>query len=119
MSGNEYLRWIRNRIANTYKEKDPEILSKLDKIIYNYKLVPVTLPESTINKVCSRYWDTFCLDNNQWILEDIFGEQTVDDQKDNIRSFVMGMLSDIMKTNDSVEEKVHQDQDETDMYLFM
>lgn len=118
--GNEYLKWIRNRIVNTYKETDKDIISRLDKIIYNYKLVPTTVKPSVIDKICSRYWNNFCNDDNQWMLEDIFEQGIVDTQKENIRLFVIGILAELLKDSDKLPEKEHKDDnDYLDMFSFM
>lgn len=97
-SGNhkEFLYWLRKRLQHFYKEKDEQVLKSLDKIIYNTKIVPDTIPISTIDSICSRYWKEF-QENDEDILEDIFGEEFNSTQKEKIRFFVIGMIADIFK----------------------
>ncbi len=93
----EYLIWIRNRIANHYKETDSEIISKLDNLIYNYRLIPTTLDSAVINKICARYWSNFCDNEHHDLLDYIFERDNHDSQKESIKSFVIGMLSDLLQ----------------------
>lgn len=92
----DFLFWLRKRLQYYYQEKNENILSSLDKIIYNTKIVPDIIPPSTIDSICSRYWKDF-QEKDEDILKDIFGEEFNSTQKDKIRFFVIGMIADIFK----------------------
>lgn len=98
-SHKKFLYWLRKRLQHLYKEKDENILKSIDKIIYNTRIVPNIIPPSTIDSICSRYWKEF-MENDEHILDDVFGEEFNSEQKNKIRFFVIGMIADIFKLSD-------------------
>jgi hypothetical protein len=95
--GKEFLYWLRKRIENVYKDNDSEILSKLDKIIYDTTIVPNTIPPSTIDFICAKYFNNFHQDHN--FVVDLFGEVKENHINEQIRSFIINMIANIFRSS--------------------
>lgn len=94
----EFLCWLRNRIQNRYKESDPEIFRKLDYIIFNTVVVDQMVPDSVIDSICSRYFDTFHAKDIS-VLQDVFGDKFYSETEEQIRNFVIVMIGEIFKSS--------------------
>lgn len=103
----QFLSWLKLRLVNKYKEEDKDVLSKIDEIIYYHTIVPNMVDQGTINKICQEYFGAFHKDDN-FLLRDIFGGEFYSDQQEQIRSFVISMVSNILKSGQSVKTENNQ-----------
>lgn len=92
-SDKQYLIWLKQRLKFKYKEDD-NILSKLEDIIRNKKIVNSKIDISVIDKVCNKFWPNFDGTNTS----DIIGiSEYTEKEKDDIRKYVMLILNELNK----------------------
>lgn len=103
LSSKEFLYWLRKRLVNKYQE-DPEILKKIDDIIYWHSIVPHIINPSTIDLICSKYWNTFHEKDN-FMLNDIFGGEFYSAKQEEIRNFVISMIAEVFRSSRLTETK--------------
>lgn len=92
-SDKQYLIWLKQRLKYKHHEDDI-ILSNLDNIINHKQIISSTVDLSMIDKVCNKFWPNFDGTNTS----DIIGiTEYSEEEKNDIRKYVMGILSELNK----------------------
>jgi hypothetical protein len=86
----DFLRWLRGRLVNRYKE-DPLVVNNLDNIINNKKIVSKTIDVNLVEKICEKFWPGFTPETSEFFGSvDRYGEQ----EKNEIRHLVTKILGE-------------------------
>lgn len=94
----KFLYWLRQRLANKYGEKNNDILTRIDDIIYNSTIVKNTIPKKVLQTICEKYFDIFYDPEDIRLLDDILENNFKNNKEKQAMNFVISMLSEIFKS---------------------